>query len=454
MATTELSPSEASSSSVPSTTNSMLFQLPSTSSEEENSILTTPKKGEPFIPRRSETISVSSSSSNEIPKIGQKRSLSQAEFKNLPRFTANIPEGSTLIAPSARVLSSPSPKNDIVKRSRPNSPSNAGTIVLPRSRIANIRRESEGVVDSEVAHERYIKTAVQVSVGFEDFSLDDKAEDRKRAKSFTDPISITILGTSFPTSSQSPNRGNVDQTKQCYSPATQQLVRPNISYSPSPSPTPSSPKRSRIMRSMSPIVTRQISKRRYTNNSGNCSDKSSDTEGPPLSSKRQCTSFSKSCGSPLVREVPTFYNPNAPPSNSSDILFNEPTIIQRASSPTPSESSTTSSITSFSKPRSLSDQLLNTSNPTIGDSDESSFVNDDQEIQYAQKDDQSSTTFSSRACTPIDEGDSRLPDEGPVQCTTPTGLVRTFTAGSSSPFRFTLPPSPLASQRLRDASDF
>jgi hypothetical protein len=213
MATTELSPAEASSSSVPSTTNTMMFQLPSTSSEEENSILTTPKKGEPFISRRSETISVSSSSSNETPKIGQKRSLSQAEFKNLPRFTANIPEGSTLIAPSARVLSSPSPKNDIVKRSRPNSPSNAGTIVLPRSRIANIRRESDCTVDSEVAHERYIKTAVQVSVGFEDFSLDDKGEDRKRAKSFTDPISITILGTSFPTSSQSPNRGNVDQTK-------------------------------------------------------------------------------------------------------------------------------------------------------------------------------------------------------------------------------------------------
>uniref|UniRef100_A0AC34EZH0 Uncharacterized protein n=1 Tax=Panagrolaimus sp. ES5 TaxID=591445 RepID=A0AC34EZH0_9BILA len=457
MATAEISP-EASSSApavmFPST-DSMLFQSPSTSSEDNSNLMVTPKKIEPFIPRRSETISLSSST--EPPKIGQKRSLSQAEFKNLPRFTANVPEGSSLPAPSARIPSSPSPKNDIAKRiSRPNSPSNVGRIVLPRSRIANIRRESDCSLESEVAHERYIKTAVQVSVGFEDFSLDDKSEDRKRAKSFTDPISITILGSCFPTSSNSPTRANVDQAKQCYSPATQQLVRPNISYSPSPSPTPSSPKRSRVMRSMSPIVTRQISKRRYTNNSGNCSG-NSDTEGPPLSSKRQCTSFSKSCGSPLIREVPTFYNPNAPPSNGSDTSFNnEATVTQRTSSPTPSESSTTSSVTSFFKPRSYSDQLLNTSTATIGDSDESSFVNDDQEVQYTQKDDQSSTTFSSRACTPIDEGDSRLPDEAPVQCTTPTGLVRTFThtAGSSSPFRFTLPPSPLASQRLRDASDF
>uniref|UniRef100_A0A914YG97 Uncharacterized protein n=1 Tax=Panagrolaimus superbus TaxID=310955 RepID=A0A914YG97_9BILA len=454
MATAEISPEASSSVSIGMLppTDAMHFQgSPSTSSEENSNLMLTPKKIEPFIPRRSETISLSSAT--EPPKIGQKRSLSQAEFKNLPRFTANVPEGSSLPAPSARIPSSPSPKNDIIRISRPNSPSNAGRIVLPRSRIANIRRESDCSLETEVAHERYIKTAVQVSVGFEDFSLDDKSEDRKRAKSFTDPISITILGSSFPTSSNSPTRANVDQAKQCYSPATQQLVRPNISYSPSPSPTPSSPKRSRVMRSMSPIVTRQISKRRYTNNSGNCSG-NSDTEGPPLSSKRQCTSFSKSCGSPLVREVPTFYNPNAPPSNCSDTSFNEPTVTQRTSSPTPSESSTTSSVTSFFKPRSYSDQLLNTSNQTNGDSDESSFVNDDQEVQYAQKDDQCSTTFSSRACTPVDEGDIRLPDEAPVQCTTPTGLIRTFTAGSSSPFRFTLPPSPLASQRLRDASDF
>lgn len=44
-------------------------------------------------------------------------------------------------------------------------------MVVPRTRVANIRRESDCSVDNEVAHERYIKTAVQVSVGFEDFSL-------------------------------------------------------------------------------------------------------------------------------------------------------------------------------------------------------------------------------------------------------------------------------------------
>jgi hypothetical protein len=448
MATSEVSPENSAPVVVLSPNDPMIFQVPSTSSEEDSPPMLTSRKV--LIPRRSESVSASTT---EPPKIGQKRSLSQAEFKNLPRFTANVPEGTLLPAPSPRIPSSPSPKNDMIKRiSRPNSPSNVGRIVLPRSRLANIRRESDCSVETEVAHERYIKTAVQVSVGFEDFSLDDKAEDRRRAKSFTDPISITILGSSFiSTSSQSPTRVNVDQTKQCYSPATQQLVRSNISYSPSPSPTPSSPKRSK-MRSMSPIVSRQISKRRYTG-SGNGSGLESDTEGPPLSSKRQCTSFSKSCGSPLVRDVPpTFYNPNAPLSYASDSSFNEPT--QRSSSPTPSESSTTSSVTSFSKPRTGNDQVLNLSNSAtcIGDSDD--CVNDDQEVQYTQKDDQSSTTFSSRACTPTDECESRMPDEVSVQSTTPTGLIRTFTAGSSSPFRFTLPPSPLASQRMRDASDF
>jgi hypothetical protein len=165
MATTEIQPEN----SAPIVNDQMLFQIPSTSSSEEGSSpILTPKTSELFIPRRSESVSFSTV---EQPKIGQKRSLSQAEFKNLPRFTANVPEGS-LPAPSARIPSSPSPKNDFVKRiSRPNSPSNVGRIVLPRSRVANIRRESDCSVETEVAHERYIKTAVQVSAGFEDFSL-------------------------------------------------------------------------------------------------------------------------------------------------------------------------------------------------------------------------------------------------------------------------------------------
>lgn len=222
---------------------------------------------------------------------------------------------------------------------------------------------------------------------------------------------------------------------------------------------------------MSPIVTRQISKRRYTNNSGNCSGLDSDTEGPPLSSKRQCTSFSKSgsgCGSPLVRDPPIFNNPNSFSMNggAESPLNCEPPSV-RASSPL-SECSTTSSLTFF-KPRQLNEptqSYSNLSNSATIDSDEcGSIANDDGDTQVDQfnnggKDDQSSTTFSSRACTPIDEcdggGGSRLPDEGPVQCTTPTGLIRTFNPGSSSPFtnRFLLPPSPLASQRLRDASEF
>lgn len=213
------------------------------------------------------------------------------------------------------------------------------------------------------------------------------------------------------------------------------------------------------MRSMSPIVTRQISKRRYTNSGNNSGLDSSDNEGPPLSSKRQCTSFSKSCGSPLVRDAPLFYNPNffMPGSESP---FHEPQSLLRGPSPSPSESSTTSSIFSTSKSRANQDpsSFSNLSNAATVDSDEASVVNDEMETTndlVLPKDDQSSTAFSSRACTPIDEGsdNSRLPDEGPQQCTTPTGLIRTFTAGSPFNGRFPLPPSPLASQRLRD-SDF
>uniref|UniRef100_A0A914M395 Uncharacterized protein n=1 Tax=Meloidogyne incognita TaxID=6306 RepID=A0A914M395_MELIC len=161
------------------------------------------------------------------------------------------------------------------KISRPSSPAAAivATSRLPmltRGRVASIRRESDCSTENEAAHEKLIKTSQQVSLGFEDFCLDDKLfEERKRAKSLTEPISVFTNAFLPQSSSPSPTRNVVDSLqKQCYSPSTQQVVRANISYSPIPSPTtPVSPYNR--MRSMSPIAVRQVSKRRYTASSGN-----------------------------------------------------------------------------------------------------------------------------------------------------------------------------------------
>ncbi|KAI6243830.1 FAD-binding-2 domain-containing protein [Aphelenchoides fujianensis] len=125
--------------------------------------------------------------------------------------------------------------------------------VASRNRLLNIRRESDCSMDQEVAHEKLVKTSQQVSLGFQDFCLDERVmEERKRAKSLAEPISIFTNAFLPLSSTPSPTRANVDAQKQCYSPKTQTVVRSSIPYSPSPSPTPASPNRSRIMRSMSP----------------------------------------------------------------------------------------------------------------------------------------------------------------------------------------------------------
>uniref|UniRef100_A0A914VUH2 Uncharacterized protein n=1 Tax=Plectus sambesii TaxID=2011161 RepID=A0A914VUH2_9BILA len=137
-----------------------------------------------------------------------------------------------------------------------------------RSRVANIRRESNvrSCVENELAIERLVKVSQQVSHTFNDFSLEETPpEERKRAKSLTEPISI--LTNAFLPSSCSPSPTRVDHQKQCYSPSTQQVVRSNITYSPSPSPTPSPTRR--LMRSLSPIAVRSMiaGKRKYNTTS-------------------------------------------------------------------------------------------------------------------------------------------------------------------------------------------
>ena len=90
------------------------------------------------------------------------------------------------------------------------------------------------------------------------------------------------------------------------------------------------------------------------------------------------------------------------------------------------------------------------------DSDDSVMDLESGAYTDAPKDDQSSTTFSSRAGTPVDDqfSDASRANEDPgfQLATTPTGLIRSFQAGSPNPFggRLPLPPSPLTSQRLRD----
>ncbi|CAG9535718.1 unnamed protein product [Cercopithifilaria johnstoni] len=170
--------------------------------------------------------------------------------------------------------------------------------VPSHSRVANIRRESNCSIESELAHERLMQFAQQVSLGFDDFSIGDSAE-RKRTHSLSEPISVLTNAFIPHSCSPSPTR-SVDIQKQCYSPSTQQVVRNNITYSPSPSPTPSPTRLT--MRSLSPIAVRQVIKRRYTSSAG-C-ELDSDQRATRIA-KRLCQQshvISRGCVSPLALE--------------------------------------------------------------------------------------------------------------------------------------------------------
>ncbi|KJH53120.1 flavocytochrome c [Dictyocaulus viviparus] len=165
----------------------------------------------------------------------------------------------------------------------------------PRGRIANIRRESDCSLNNEVEHERLVKTSQQVSCGFDDITLEKSMEMRRRipsASSIGEPISI-VTNVFLPHScSPSPTRVT-DMHKQCYSPSTHQMVRPNIPYSATPSPT-QSPTRQKLLRSQSPITTKTSLKRRYASSADD------------LESKRSCVGISgvfvRNSTSPLVTD--------------------------------------------------------------------------------------------------------------------------------------------------------
>uniref|UniRef100_A0A1I7TWJ8 Protein aurora borealis n=1 Tax=Caenorhabditis tropicalis TaxID=1561998 RepID=A0A1I7TWJ8_9PELO len=151
-------------------------------------------------------------------------------------------------------------------------------IDAPRGRIANIRRESSCSVDSEAAHERLLKASQVVSTGFDEIAIEQErspsssAEFRRRAPSFNailgEPISV-VTNAFIPSScTPSPTRPPAELIKQCYSPSTQQIIRPNISYSPSPRPSPAqSPTRHghkiKFQRAESPICRTPV-KRKIT----------------------------------------------------------------------------------------------------------------------------------------------------------------------------------------------
>uniref|UniRef100_A0A914CI22 Uncharacterized protein n=1 Tax=Acrobeloides nanus TaxID=290746 RepID=A0A914CI22_9BILA len=324
----------------------------------------------------------------------------------LPRFTSNLIDNNVMVAPTARLPSTPTPSpvaefatptHNVKKHSRPNSPSNAGRPVPLRGRIANIRRESDCSLESEVAHEKLVKTSQQVSIGFEEFSLNEKSEERKRAMSLTEPISIFTNAFLPHCSSPSPTR-NVDTQKQCYSPSARQVVRSNIPYSPSPSPTPGSPTRNRIMRSMSPIAVRQISnKRRYAASNGFDSD--NDVPSPSsqysIPAKRSCSGIIRNAASPLVRDFPNPF-----------VLIENFNNNERTSSPI-SESSSSSSLV-LRPQRLLVDPILTNRSFGLNLSVDSDGTIDDEILDVPTSvHDNSSTAFSSRAGSPSEE---QIPD--------------------------------------------
>ncbi|CAD6189383.1 unnamed protein product [Caenorhabditis auriculariae] len=150
-----------------------------------------------------------------------------------------------------------------------------------RGRIANIRRESNCSADCEVAYERLVSSSQKVSTGFDDIvvvsehpvtvppSASDSARKKNTAPSVGEPISILTNVFLAQSCSPSPTR-SLENFKQCYSPSTQQMVRPNIPYSPSPQSSPTnSPSAAHrltlgVPGSRAPIKVRNTLKRKLT----------------------------------------------------------------------------------------------------------------------------------------------------------------------------------------------
>lgn len=133
--------------------------------------------------------------------------------------------------------------SDTLPLSSPSSPH------IRTSRISQIKHE-EGmdVLNREVAHERKVQSAIQISQSWEDLTLTSDGDSSKRPRCFTEPLHI--FPSTYPlSSSPSPTRLG----KQCFSPSMQQSIR-NTSFCTSPVPSPT--RKSVTRRSLSPIALR------------------------------------------------------------------------------------------------------------------------------------------------------------------------------------------------------
>lgn len=176
------------------------------------------------------------------PPVSQGSTLkrsSSAPMINLGILDISTSNGNELIPP--QLFGSQPRARRFSASFSPNSSSPQQSPVMP-FRINQLKHE-EGmdVTNREVAHEREVQSALQMSLSCEDLTLTEPFMPTEPKRSVMEPLHI--FASPVPTcSSLSPTRGR----KQCYSPSMLQPVR-----SPNPSPT-----RKIFRRSLSPIAIR------------------------------------------------------------------------------------------------------------------------------------------------------------------------------------------------------
>ncbi|KAL5004384.1 hypothetical protein ScPMuIL_017840 [Solemya velum] len=122
-------------------------------------------------------------------------------------------------------------------------------------RIHQIKQEEIQIADRETAREKEIRSAIQMSNSWDEFTLDDPEpmnmnmsdHIQRRPRSFSESLHIFTSPTIL-CGSPSPTRVG----KQCFSPSMQLPVKAT-SFTPSPSPSPT---RKTFLRSLSPIAVR------------------------------------------------------------------------------------------------------------------------------------------------------------------------------------------------------
>ncbi|XP_041351842.1 P2R1A-PPP2R2A-interacting phosphatase regulator 1-like isoform X2 [Gigantopelta aegis] len=183
-------------------------------------------------------------SSSGIPPPGTlKRSNSAPMINALVATTHNEASTSTFRPAEANRLRRFSSSNMALHTASP-------TIRVP-GRVSQIKNEESHIPDREAAHEREVRTTMQISSSWDGFHLDQEQmvsdHTHRRPRSFSETLHV-ITGPNFLSGLPSPTRVG----KQCFSPSMQVPVK-NNSFTPSPSPSPT---RKSFLRSLSPIAVR------------------------------------------------------------------------------------------------------------------------------------------------------------------------------------------------------